>query len=520
MPPALRHGVLNRFMMTERTTFSKQTSAPPSSSVQKNRGAVSAAIMAPRLLLVLSVFALTLIGLVMVYSASSIESISETGAATSYVVKQLGFAFGGMLFCVFVAKCIPYRLWAGKLTWVIWGIACFLIILTAAIGTEGLGAQRWVNIGPISLQPSEFAKIAFVLMAARILFDYRKGALTPKNLLVQIGVLIVLPILFLYKTQSDLGTTAICLIGILAVMWIGEVPLKTILITLGALFVLGIIATFFVGYRSDRMVFINPWNDGEAGYGGGYQLIHSFYAFSEGGLFGVGLGNSREKYLYLPEAETDFIFAIIGEELGFIGAMFVLVLFLVVLYAGVRIAKGAPDNFGAMLAGSITVMIVFQAFLNIGCVIGMLPTTGKPLPFISSGGSSLLASFIMVGLILSVSYGAQMPSIYDRRRADLRVVRATSTDVRSGSFDAPPQTKRFAHPDSSSSRAQRAQRSSSDPASLLPRGSSGSSREAARRPRESSNAGRASGGSRHHNSQNNGQGSGQTTSKNSRNSRR
>lgn len=483
--PVLRCGALDRFMMTQRATSSKHPKVPSSSSVAKNHDGVAASIMVPRLLLILSVFALTLIGLVMVYSASSIESINETGGATSYIFKQIGFAVGGAILCALVARFVSYRWWAGKLTWIVWGVACALIILTAAIGTADLGAQRWVNIGPISLQPSEFAKIAFVLMAARILFDFRNGALTPKNLMVQTFVLIVIPILFLYKTQSDLGTTAICLIGILAVMWIGEVPLKTILIAIGVLCGLGIIATFFVGYRSDRMVFINPWNDGEAGYGGGYQLIHSFYAFSEGGLFGVGLGNSREKYLYLPEAETDFIFAIIGEELGLIGAVVVLVLFLAVLYAGIRIAKGAPDNFGAMVAGSTTVMVVFQAFLNIGCVIGLLPTTGKPLPFISSGGSSLLASFIMVGLILSVSYGAQTPNVYDRRRADLRVVRAAPPQSHTGSSGSSSRTKPRS-PQASQPRAPRLDTNSSSR-----RGSSGASRGSSDRMRSSSGVSRS-----------------------------
>ncbi|MEG0505304.1 MAG: FtsW/RodA/SpoVE family cell cycle protein, partial [Raoultibacter sp.] len=149
-----------------------------------------------------------------------------------------------------------------------------------------------------------------------------------------------------------------------------------------------------------------------------------FYAFAEGGIFGGGLGNSCEKFLYLPEAETDFIFAIIGEELGLIGALVVIMLFLVFLYAGVRIARTAPDNLGAMIAGSFTIMVVFQAFLNIGCVLGLLPTTGKPLPFISSGGSSLIACLFMVGFILSVSQHSAEPSVYEQRRQDLRVVRA------------------------------------------------------------------------------------------------
>ena len=143
----------------------------------------------------------------------------------------------------------------------------------------------------------------------------------------------------------------------------------------------------------------------------------------------MGLGNSREKF-YLPEAETDFIFAIIGEELGLVGALLVIALFLVILYSGMRIAKEAADDFGAMVAGSCTLMLVFQAFLNIGCVVGLLPTTGKPLPFVSSGGSSLIATFIMVGLILSVSQEAGRPSIYEQRRADLRVVRASGSPSR------------------------------------------------------------------------------------------
>ena len=194
----------------------------------------------------------------------------------------------------------------------------------------------------------------------------------------------------------------------------------------GVLFAL--VAIVFTGYRSDRMLFLDPWDDGEGGYGNGWQLIHSFYAFADGGLFGVGIGNSREKYLWLPEAETDFIFAIIGEELGLVGALAVVALFMLLLWAGMRIARSAPDNFGAMVAGSCTIMIVFQAFLNIGCVIGLLPTTGKPLPFISSGGSSLIATLIMVGLVLSVSQAAGAPSVYDRRRDDLRVVRAAPDD--------------------------------------------------------------------------------------------
>ena len=387
-------------------------------------------ILGPRILLLLSVFALLLIGLVMVYSAGSIEAISLGNAPTSYVVKQLAYGLVGCVAAFVLWRFFPYHVWAGKAVWVIWALAVMLLLATAAFGTEVLGAKRWLNIiGDYGIQPSEFAKIAFVLMMARILFDFRNGALAVKDLFIQVGLLIVLPLFFLYRAQSDLGTTMICAVGILAVLWVGEVPLKAIAVIMG-LGVVFVVLASTVGYRQDRFLFLNPWDDGSNGYDKGYQLIHSFYAFSEGGLFGVGLGNSREKFLYLPEAETDFIFSIIGEELGMIGALAVIALFLVLLYAGIRIAQSAPDNFGAMIAGSLTIMIVFQAFLNIGCVLGLLPTTGKPLPFISNGGSSLIACLIMVGLILSVSQHSDVPSVYEQRRQDLRVVRSTS---RSGS---------------------------------------------------------------------------------------
>ena len=199
--------------------------------------------------------------------------------------------------------------------------------------------------------------------------------------------------------------------------------MRTILIVIGCLVVFALGATVFSSYRGDRFLYLNPWNDGENGYGRGYQIIHSYYAFAEGGIFGTGLGNSREKYLYLPESETDFIYAIIGEELGLIGAVAIIIVWLVLLWAGMRIARAATDDFGAMISGALTIMLVFQAFLNIGCVIGVFPTTGKPLPFISSGGSSLIASFMMIGLILSVSEDTGGRSVYEGRRDDLRVVR-------------------------------------------------------------------------------------------------
>ena len=384
---------------------------------------VSPDVAGPRLVVLIVVLGLTLLGFVMIFSASSISAITEEGDQTSYLVDQLVFAVLGIAAAFVLWKVIPYEIWATRFVWVVWGVAVVLLLLTAFAGIAALGAQRWLVLGPISLQPSEFAKIAIVLMAAYLFSNLRAGAYDGRQFMIMLVVFVVIPTYFLYKTQSDLGTTAVIAVGILAVMWYGEVPLRIILVVIGVLIVLAIASVLLSGYRGDRFLFINPWNDGEGGRGKGYQLVHSYYAIAEGGIFGVGLGNSREKYLYLPESETDFIYSIICEELGLIGALAVIAAFLVLLWAGTRIARAASSDFGSMLAGSIIVMLVFQAFLNIGCAIGVFPTTGKPLPFISSGGSSLIASFMMIGLLLSVSEGSSRNEIANRRRDELRVVR-------------------------------------------------------------------------------------------------
>lgn len=381
-------------------------------------------IAGPRIAVLLLVLALTLIGFVMIYSASTVSAITESSDPTAYLVDQLRFAAVGIVAGALLWKVVPYRVWASPAVYLVWIVAAVMLVLTFALGTVGNGAQRWLFIGPVSLQSSEFVKIALVLVAAKVFADFREGALTVTRFAVMLFVLLALPVAFLYKTQSDLGTTAIIALGIIAVAWLGEAPWKAVAaLVLGGI-VLAAAATFFVSYRSDRMLYLDPWNDGEGGYGRGYQIIHSYYAFSQGGLFGVGLGNSREKFLYLPESETDFIFSIIGEEFGMVGALVVIGLFMALLYCGMRIARSAPDDFGTMVAGSLTVMIVFQAFLNIGCAMGVFPTTGKPLPFISSGGSSLVASFMMVGLVLAVSEASGEDREYERRRDDLRIVRA------------------------------------------------------------------------------------------------
>ncbi|MBQ3301375.1 MAG: FtsW/RodA/SpoVE family cell cycle protein, partial [Eggerthellaceae bacterium] len=310
-------------------------------SAQANQASAPPDVTGPRIVMLLCVLALTLLGFVMIYSASSISAITENADAASYLFDQLKFAGVGVVAAVVLWKLIPYRIWAGPAVWVIWGLAVALLLLTAVTGLSALGAQRWLVLGPISLQPSEFVKIAIVLAAARLFSDLRAGALDTRTFIVQVLLVIVAPTAFLFTTQSDLGTTAIIAVGILGVMWLGEVPLRTMLIVVAGFVVFAIAATVISSYRGDRFLYLNPWNDGQGGQGRGYQIIHSYYAFSEGGIFGSGLGNSREKYLYLPESETDFIFAIIGEELGLVGALAVIGVFLALLWAGMRIARSA-----------------------------------------------------------------------------------------------------------------------------------------------------------------------------------
>ncbi len=373
----------------------------------------------PRMALILAVLALLLIGLVMVYSASSVNALSEGGSAMGGFVSQVVYAVLGIAAAFVVWQIIPYHAWVGRFVWVVWGVSMGLLVLTAIMGSTGYGAQRWLELGPVRFQPSEFVKIALVLVAVRVFFDIRGGTAEARMSVIRVLLFIVVPLFFLYQTQSDLGTTLICIVGILAVMWLGGVK-PYILITvvvLGVAFM--VFAVFGTGYRSGRLVYLDPWNDGQGGYGTGYNITRSYYAFAEGGLFGVGLGNSHEKYQYLFASDSDFIFAVVGEELGLVGALTVIILFLVMLVAGLRISSMCPDAMGSVIAGAFTTMLVFQAFLNIGCTIGVFPTTGKPLPFISSGGSSMIASLAMVGFILSVSKGDDPAT----RRGNLRAVR-------------------------------------------------------------------------------------------------
>lgn len=414
--------------MTRAEETNRKRTKSPSQSFFKS---APAHIMVPRLMVGLSTLALVVLGLVMVYSSSSITAFVEEGNSTGEAIKQLGFVVVGVFFAILAivfGKPNVLRGFGGKLFWF---ICVVLLVLTALLGTVGLGAKRWLIIGPISIQISEFAKIAFVLMAARIAEDYRNGELDMSDVLKQVVVYIVLPLGFLFVTQSDLGTTLICCVGLFMVLILSGLSGRAIAGIFAVGVVLVLLSILVSSYRSDRLFnFLDPWADEQ---GTGYQLVHSFKALAAGGLFGVGVGNSYEKLQYLPEAETDFIFAIIGEEMGLVGAILVIVAFIVFLRGGFMIASQSGSMFSGFTAAGLTTMIVFQAFLNIACVTGLFPTTGKPLPFISSGGSSLISSLLLVGVILAISFDSHNEREYRRRRESLHVVSSYSQHQRQGS---------------------------------------------------------------------------------------
>ncbi len=381
----------------------------------------------PRIALFLCALALILIGLVMVYSASVGQVVSEGSTdSSSYLEKQALFAAIGIVIGALIWRLTPpFVLRSWPVCVLLFLASMALLVATSIYGIATNGAQRWIPIGNfMTLQPSEFVKIFLVIISCKLLTDYNEGQVTFPMFLACMAVGVFLPLVFLFVAQSDLGSAMIIGVGVLAVLWVGGAPMKWIVVLIVVALSIVVASIAFTPYRSDRMYFADPWADGENGAGQGFQLIRSFYAFSQGGLFGSGIGNSTEKLTPLPEAETDFIFAIIGEEMGLVGAVSIIALFFAFLIAGLFVAKGAQDPFAAMLAGSLSVMLVFQAFLNMACVIGALPTTGKPLPFISSGGSSMLASVGIVVLIMMATPVGSGTSIYDKRRENLRVVRS------------------------------------------------------------------------------------------------
>lgn len=380
--------------------------------------------MEPRVVLVVVTAILVLFGLLMIWSASSVTDLASStyGNDPTYHVKnQLIFAALGVVLAVAASR-FDYHAWTKTLIkplWIATMIALVMVFLPG-FSQDAYGANRWINIGGFSFQPSEFAKILIVIVAAEVAQRYfEEQTFSDHEFLKYMAIGVAIPmaaILF----QPDKGTTMILAATLLVMAFLAGFDRKFLV----AAIVVAAVGILFLALKDDYsrrriITMFDPFQDAE---GSGYQLIQGFYAFGSGGIFGVGIGFSKQKYAYLPMAHNDFIFAIIGEELGLVGTLGLLAAFAVLGWAGLKIAEHAPDLSGRLIASGCTAMLIIQLFVNINGVLGIMPMTGKPIPFISYGGSSIIASLLMVGVILSVSKSTVLPETdNDRARKTWRV---------------------------------------------------------------------------------------------------
>ncbi len=338
-------------------------------------------------------------GLVMVLSASSVAALDEFGDSYYFFKRQLIWLVVGAVTMVAIMR-LDYRVWrrfAGPA--VVVALIALGLVLIPQIGVAVNGSRRWLGAGPLRFQPSELAKLAVLLFSAELLA--RRGSRMAESHLTLRPVLAVTALLAGLVVIQDLGTAIVIVGTVLGVLWMAGAPaiqLAGVSIGFGAA---GAAFALYEPYRRARFtVFLDPWQDVQ---GNGWQTIQSLVGVASGGILGVGLGASRAKWGFLPFAHTDFIFAVIAEELGLMGAMAVVAMFFTFGFLGLRVAARAPDRFGSLLAGGVTLWILSQALVNICGVLGLLPVTGVPLPFISAGGSSLVVTMAATGMLLSVA---------------------------------------------------------------------------------------------------------------------
>ncbi len=355
---------------------------------------------------------LALGGLVMVLSASSVSAYARFGDPFLYFQRQAAYAVvgaGGL----WLTSRMRYRAWR-RLSLPLLGLTVVLLVLVLhpSAGVSAYGASRWLTYGPVTVQPSEIAKLALVVTTAAVLA--RKWGRLDRIGHIALPLLpIVLAVCALVMLQPDLGTTLIIAGTVFLMLFAAGVRLRYLMVSGTVGLAVGIALIFSADYRRIRfLAFLDPWADAT---NTGYQLVQSLIALGSGGFFGVGLGASRQKWLYVPNAHTDFIFSILGEELGLVGELAVLVAFGLLVLAGVRIAARAPDVFGRLLAAGIVGWFGLQALVNLGAVTGMLPITGVPLPFLSYGGSSLVVSLAAVGILWNVARTADAEGTTARR---------------------------------------------------------------------------------------------------------
>ena len=341
---------------------------------------------------------LSLFGILMVYSASAYSAKTYYNNAEYFLIKQAVGVFVGIIFLVFMANFDYKKL--EKLKWplLIVGIILLILVFVPGIGVSNYGARRWIRLPGFTIQSSEIAKFCFIIFVASYLSKASGKIKKFKGLL---PVLIVGGVVcLLIMLEPNMSITMCVGLVMIAMLFVGGIKAKHFFILSIPAIALVFLLIIIEPYRLDRlMAFINPWANPK---GEGYQLIQSLYSLGAGGLFGVGLFNSRQKYLFLPFSESDFIFSIIGEEFGFFGSIFVLLLFFIVIVLGIKIGLRAKDRFGCFLSVGISVIIAVQVLLNVAVVTGSIPPTGLPLPFISAGSTSLMVFLGAIGVILNI----------------------------------------------------------------------------------------------------------------------
>lgn len=348
--------------------------------------------------LLIAVIILSLFGLLMIYSSSNIWAEYKFNDPYKYLKSQAIFLILGYIIIYIVSK-INYQIYY-KYSNIILFICIILLILVLipGIGTVRNGSRSWFGIGSFGIQPSEFAKLGIIIFTSKYLNNNKIKSIKSSVLPI---LLIVILLFGLIMLQPDFGTGVILVMTIITMLFISGVNMS-FFIKLGILGLLGIAVLVIIApYRLERITsFLNPWADP---LGSGFQIIQSLYAIGPGGLLGMGLGNSIQKHFYLPEPQTDFIFSIISEELGFAGVLIVATLFITIIKRGLNISLNQEDNFAKYLAFGISFSLAFQTILNLMVVVGLIPVTGVTLPFLSYGGSSLLVSMVSIGILLNIS---------------------------------------------------------------------------------------------------------------------
>lgn len=348
-------------------------------------------------IILISTVALAVIGIIMIYSASCYSAKLHYGDSFFFVKKQaLSFA-GGLIMMFFGCKISLDFL--KKIKWIIYAISVILLALVfiPGLGAESYGATRWINLGFATFQPSEIAKFGLMIFLAGYMAENPPSSFKKMIIPLLAGLIVCMLIIM----EPNMSITLCVGMALILMLYVGGSP-KKLFIAMMTVVALAVPALVVLEpYRIKRILaFINPWENPKAE---GYQLIQSYYALGSGGMFGVGLFKSRQKYLFLPFAESDFIFSVIGEELGLIGCIFVIMIFALLIFSGIKIALRAKNNYHTMLAAGLTAVIALQTIINIAVVSGSIPPTGVPLPYISAGGTSLTVFMFISGLLYNIA---------------------------------------------------------------------------------------------------------------------